>query len=133
MDVKIEKTTKKFFISSVIGVAFQRLLRSQSRAERRRRCVPQAHCRRQRSTNTEKKNIRNNGCLASVIGVEPTAFRLGVDSEPPKCSKIGNFLANRTLLCVFFVSFALFFMFQASIFISFSNFYAKIYAKTMLF
>ena len=58
---------------------------------------------------------------------------LGVDSEPPNCSKIGNFLANRALLCVFFVSFAPFFMFQASIFISFSNFYAKIYAKTMLF
>lgn len=71
--------------------------------------------------------------LASVIGVEPTAFRLGVDSEPPNCSKIGNFLANRALLCVFFVYFALFFMFQASIFISFSNFYAKNYAITMLF
>ena len=58
---------------------------------------------------------------------------LGVDSEPPNCSKIGNFLANRALLCVFFVYFALFFMFQASIFISFSNFYAKNYAITMLF
>ena len=71
--------------------------------------------------------------MAFLAGVEPTAFRLGVDSKPPNCSKIGNFLANRALLCVFFVSFALFFMFQTSIFISFSNFYAKIYAKTMLF
>ena len=71
--------------------------------------------------------------MAFLAGVEPTAFRLGVDSKPPNCSKIGNFLANRALLCVFFVSFAPFFMFQASIFISFSNFYAKIYAKTMLF
>ncbi len=80
-----------------------------------------------------EKTTISCGFLASVIGVEPTAFRLGVDSEPPNCSKIGNFLANRALLCVFFVSFAPFFMFQASIFISFSNFYAKIYAKTMLF
>ena len=69
--------------------------------------------------------------MAFLAGVEPTAFRLGVDSEPPNCSKIGNFLANRALLCVFFVYFALFFMFQASIFIAFSNFYAKTYAKTM--
>ena len=68
-----------------------------------------------------------------MIGIEPTAFRLGVDSEPPNCSKIGNFLANHALLCVFFVYFALFFMFRASIFISFSNFYAKNYAITMLF
>lgn len=80
-----------------------------------------------------EKTTISCGFLASVIGVEPTAFRLGVDSEPPNCSKIGNFLANRALLCVFFVYFAMFFMFQASIFISFSNFYAKIYAKTMLF
>ena len=71
--------------------------------------------------------------MACLIGVEPTAFRLGVDSEPPNCSKIGNFLANHALLCVFFVYFALFFMFRASIFISFSNFYAKNYAITMLF
>lgn len=78
-----------------------------------------------------EKTTISCGFLASVIGVEPTAFRLGVDSEPPNCSKIGNFLANRALLCVFFVSFALFFMFQTSIFISFSNFYAKTYAKTM--
>lgn len=69
--------------------------------------------------------------MAFLAGVEPTAFRLGVDSKPPNCSKIGNFLANRALLCVFFVSFASFFMFQASIFISFSKIYAKIYAKTM--
>ena len=66
-----------------------------------------------------EKTTISCGFLASVIGVEPTAFRLGVDSEPPNCSKIGNFLANRALLCVFFVSFALFFMFQASIFIIF--------------
>ena len=58
-----------------------------------------------------EKTTISCGFLASVIGVEPTAFRLGVDSEPPNCSKIGNFLANRALLCVFFVSFALFFMF----------------------
>lgn len=49
--------------------------------------------------------------LASLPGFEPGAFRLGVDSEPPNCSKIGNFLANLALLCVFFVYFALFFMF----------------------
>ena len=71
--------------------------------------------------------------MACLIGVEPTAFRLGVDSEPPNCSKIGNFLANRALLCVFFVVFFLFFMLQALFFIFFSKFYAKIYAKTMLF
>ena len=71
--------------------------------------------------------------VASDPGLEPGALRLGVDSEPPNCSKIGIFLANRTLLCVFFVSFTLFFMFQASILTSFSNFYAKIYAETMLF
>lgn len=91
---------------------------------------------------TPKVNLRpvtksrlpgGGGSLAFPSGFEPLTFRLGVDSEPPNCSKIGNFLANRALLCVFFVYFAMFFMFQASIFISFSNFYAKIYAKTMLF
>lgn len=71
--------------------------------------------------------------LACLRRFERPTPALGVDSEPPNCSKIGNFLANRALLCVFFVYFALFFMFQASIFISFSNFYAKTYAKTMLF
>ena len=82
---------------------------------------------------TKSRLPKGSGSLAFPSGFEPLTFRLGVDSEPPNCSKIGNFLANRALLCVFFVYFALFFMFQASIFISFSNFYAKIYAKTMLF
>lgn len=80
-----------------------------------------------------EKTTISCGFLASVIGVEPTAFRLGVDSEPPNCLKIGIFLANRALFCVFYVNFSLFFAFQTVIFMSFSNFYAKNYAKTMLF
>ena len=71
--------------------------------------------------------------MVQVSELESEIYRLGVDSELPNCSKIGNFLANRALFCVFFVCFRLFFMFQTVFFISFSNFYAKNYAKTMLF
>ena len=78
-------------------------------------------------------SFTEGGFLAFPSGFEPLTYRLGVDSEPPNCLKIGIFLANRALFCVFCVYFSLFFAFQTVIFISFSNFYAKNYAKTMLF
>ena len=93
----------------------------QSRAERRRRWVPQALCHRQRSTITEKKNTHAYGCLASVIGVEPTAFRLGVQAKCPNYMQNASFYSFLCVLCSIFHPFCIIFCVLKGVFYAFQQ------------